>query len=313
MRKHLLSRMGETTKRIITGVLIAAAFIFTITYQGAYMVFLYAFVLAAAIIGVRELYKLAEAKIQQRISSRLAIASTVIMLTLVYVGWQAQYYVDGAPLFNASVQKVLAILKLNYAFLGGLLFVFLFFILFFQLLKNHVENSFFIIGLFVLAVFYLPFTFSHLFLLYGLENGLFYIWMVAWATAMADTGGYFMGRAFGRHKVGFAVSPNKTYEGYILGGVLQNILVHIFYYIARTNFNVPQYGVIEITLFGMIIYLASIVGDLAESLLKRDAGIKDSSHLIPGHGGVLDLLDAMLITIPAAYYYFYIVQELHRL
>lgn len=305
--------MGETSKRLIWGVLIAGTFIFTISYQGAYMVLLYAFTLTAAILGILELYGLAEAKINAKIPKKLAVTCTVLLLTLVYVAWQATYYVPGAPLFDASLKKALDLLKLNYIFLGGLIFLFLFFILLIQLLKNQVENSFFTIALFTLAILYLPFTFSHLFLLYGLENGLFYVWMVAWATAMADTGGYFMGRAFGRHKVGFAVSPNKTYEGYILGGVLQNILVHIFYRVAVAYFNVPQYGVVEITIFAIVVYLASIVGDLAESLIKRDAGIKDSSTLIPGHGGVLDLLDAMLITIPAAYYYFYIVQELHRL
>ena len=94
---------------------------------------------------------------------------------------------------------------------------------------------------------------------------------------------------------------------------MQNLLVLGFYYVAQKNFNVPQYGYIEIGIFGVIIYFASILGDLSESLLKRDAGIKDSGGLIPGHGGVLDLLDAMLITIPAAYYYFYIVQELRRI
>jgi phosphatidate cytidylyltransferase len=162
-------------------------------------------------------------------------------------------------------------------------------------------------------VIYVPFTFSHVFLLYSLENGLFYIWLVAWATAMSDAAGYFMGKTFGRNKVGFAVSPNKTYEGYILGCFLQMALVAAFYAVAKRSFSVPPYSYGEIVLFGFVVYLASVLGDLTESLIKRDAGIKDSGTAIPGHGGVLDLLDAMLITIPAAYYYFYIVQEIRAL
>jgi phosphatidate cytidylyltransferase len=304
--------MGETPKRLISGLLIAGAFIFSICYQGMYMFLLYAFTLFFAIMGIVEFYKLAEAKIKDKVPKTLGVVSTVLLLTLVYLAWQANYYVPGAPLYNEGIKKALNLLKFNYALLGGLLFVFFFSLLKIQLLNNRVENSLFILAVYTMSVVYIPFTFSHLFLLYSLNDGLFYVWMVCWATAMADTGGYFMGKAFGRHKVGFAVSPNKSYEGYILGGFMQNGLVLLFYYIARTNFNVPSYSYGEIALFAFVIYLASILGDLSESLLKRDAGIKDSGQLIPGHGGILDLLDAMLITIPATYYYFYIVQELRR-
>jgi phosphatidate cytidylyltransferase len=305
--------MGETPKRLISGLTIAAAFIFSITYQGMYHFPLFLFTLLFAVLGVIEFYKLAEAKIKETIPKTLGVVSTVLLLLLVYLAWQANYYLPGQPLYHEGLKKLLNLLKFNYTLLGGLLFVFLFSVLKIQLLKNRIENSLFILAVYVLSVIYIPFTFSHLFLLYGLDNGLFYVWMVCWATAMADTGGYFMGKAFGKHKVGFAVSPNKTYEGYILGGFVQIGLVMLFYYVARRNFSVPDYSYFEIGLFGLVIYLASILGDLSESLIKRDTGIKDSGHIIPGHGGILDLLDAMLITIPAAYYYFYIVQELRRI
>ncbi|GAB4434364.1 MAG: CDP-archaeol synthase [Turneriella sp.] len=302
--------MGETPKRIISGLIIAGAFIFSITYQGMYMFPLYSFTLVSAVLGVREFYHLAEAKIRDRIPKTLGLVSTVLLITLVWLAWQSKYYVPGQPLYNDSFKAVLNLLRMNYALLGGLTFVFLFSLLKIQLLKNRVENSLLIMAVYALSVIYIPFTFSHLFLLYGLESGLFYVWLVTWSTAMADTGGYFMGRAFGRHKVGFAVSPNKTWEGYILGGILQNLLVMAFYAVAKAHFSVPVYSWVELSLFGLVTYLASILGDLSESLIKRDAGIKDSGSLIPGHGGVLDLLDAMLITVPSAYYYFYIVQEL---
>lgn len=305
--------MGETPKRLISGLLIAGAFIFSISYQGMYMFLLFAFTLLFAVLGVIEFYDLAEAKIKDKIPKTLGVISTVILLTFVWLAWQAKYYVPGAPLYAEGVKGILNLFRFNYALLGGLIFVFLFMVLKIQLLKNRVENSLLVMAVYALSVIYIPFTFSHLFLLYGLEHGLFYVWLVAWATAMADTGGYFMGRAFGKNKVGFAVSPNKTYEGYILGGVMQNLLVIGFYAVAKNYFTVPVYSMVEIAVFGFVIYLASILGDLSESLLKRDAGIKDSGQLIPGHGGVLDMLDAMLITIPAAYYFFYIIQELRKI
>jgi len=304
--------MGETAKRLISGLIIAGAFIFCISYQGMYMFPLFIFTLFFAVLGVIEFYKLAEAKIKDSIPKTLGVASTVFLLLTVYLAWQANHYQPGDLIYNETAKKLLNLLKFNYPLLGGLVFVFLFSLLKIQLLRNRVENSMLFLAIYTMSVIYIPFTFSHLFLLYSLDNGLFYVWMVCWATAMADAGGYFMGRAFGKHKVGFAVSPNKTYEGYILGGLLQSGLVLLFYYVASSNFNVPKYSYGEIAGFGFVIYLASILGDLSESLLKRDAGIKDSGQLIPGHGGVLDLLDAMLITIPSAYYYFYVVQELRR-
>ena len=305
--------MGETPKRILSGLTIAGIFIFTITWQQMYMFPLYLFVVLFAVVGLLEFYRLAEAKIQANIPKSLGIVSAVLIVTIVYLGWQSVHYVPGAPLFSPGVKRFLNLIKLNYALLGGMLFVFIFFLFKLQLLKNKVENSFLILAIYTFSIIYIPFTFSHLFLLYSLESGLFYIWLVAWATTMSDTAGYFMGKTFGRNKVGFAVSPNKTYEGYILGCFLQMALVAAFYAVAKANFHVPQYSYPEIIVFAFVVYLASILGDLTESLIKRDAGIKDSGAFIPGHGGVLDLLDALLITIPAAYYYFYIVQELRTI
>jgi phosphatidate cytidylyltransferase len=305
--------MGETPKRLISGFAIAGVFIFCITYRGMYMFPLFIFTLAFALVGVSEFYKLAGAKIGQAIPAKLGYLSTCVFMGFVYIAWQVNSYVPGAPLYNESVKRALSLLRANYQMMSGLLFMFLVVLLKVQLLRNKVENSLHILSIYVLSMVYLPFTCSHLFLLYTLENGLFYIWMVVWATAMSDAGGYFMGRAFGKHKVGFAVSPNKTYEGYILGCFLQMALVVIFYHVARANFNVPTYSYAEMAAFGFVIYLASILGDLSESMIKRDAGIKDSGSLIPGHGGVLDLLDAILITIPASYYFFYIVQEFRRI
>lgn len=302
--------MGETPKRIISGLSIAAVFIFCLSYQGMYMLPLYLFVVAANILGIREFIRMAKAKTGETIAAWPLDTYGLTWLTLVWLAWQQKYYVAGAPLYSEQVAVLLKFIRLNYPLIGGILFFFFFAVIKLQLLRNRIENSFFVIAFYVLAFLYIPFTCGHLFLLYGLEHGLFYVWLVAWGTTMADTAAYFMGKAFGRNKVGFAVSPNKTYEGYILGCLLQVGLVMLFYAVASANFTVPQYSYIEIAISGFIIYLASVLGDLTESLLKRDAGVKDSGALIPGHGGVLDLLDALFITIPAAYYYFYVLQEL---
>jgi len=121
--------------------------------------------------------------------------------------------------------------------------------------------------------------------------------MVVWA---ADSGAYFAGRAFGRHKLAPRVSPNKTWEG-LLGGLLAGLLVAVGF---GFGFGVAGWALIEasqlpwLLLVTVLAVFASVLGDLFESLLKRHAGAKDSGQLIPGHGGVLDRVDGVLAALP---------------
>ncbi|MBA3469149.1 MAG: phosphatidate cytidylyltransferase [Herpetosiphonaceae bacterium] len=117
---------------------------------------------------------------------------------------------------------------------------------------------------------------------------------VTWA---ADSGAYFAGRAFGRHKLSPQLSPKKTWEGFA-GGLLAAIGAGVGI-IALLGLPVsPLVGVA----LGAIGAVGGTLGDLAESLLKRQAGVKDSGALIPGHGGLLDRIDSLLFTGPLVYY-----------
>jgi len=122
--------------------------------------------------------------------------------------------------------------------------------------------------------------------------------VATWAT---DIGAYAFGRAFGRRKLMPSVSPGKTVAGAV-GGVVVSVLVTWAYarYALRP---VAQLGLTPtgIVVFGTLISVAAQVGDLFESLLKREAGVKDSSHLIPGHGGLLDRVDSLIFVLPVAY------------
>lgn len=122
--------------------------------------------------------------------------------------------------------------------------------------------------------------------------------LVTWAS---DIGGYIAGRSFGRRKLIPSVSPGKTVEG-SLGALVFSVLV-AFLFVRFVMRPVGQLGLTTagIILFGVAVSAAAQVGDLFESLLKREGGVKDSSHLIPGHGGVLDRVDSLLFVLPVSY------------
>ncbi len=122
--------------------------------------------------------------------------------------------------------------------------------------------------------------------------------VLTWAS---DIGAYFVGRAIGRHKLIPSVSPGKTVEGSI-GGLAATVLV-AWLYVAFVLRPVAHLSLtpLAIIFFGLVISAAAQLGDLAESLFKREAGVKDSSKLIPGHGGVLDRIDSLLFVLPVAF------------
>lgn len=124
------------------------------------------------------------------------------------------------------------------------------------------------------------------------NQGEWLIMIVVLIVAFADIGAYFSGRAFGKHKLATNVSPKKTWEG-LVGGVVANL---IFVAVLLVTLNVDHWPI----LLGlvMITVLASVLGDLLESMVKRHRGIKDSGNILPGHGGILDRLDSLTAALP---------------
>jgi phosphatidate cytidylyltransferase len=156
------------------------------------------------------------------------------------------------------------------------------------------------LGLTLLGVLYVGFFTPHVVLLRALPDGVGWRW-VFYAVASvfgSDTGGYFTGRAYGRHKLMPAVSPSKTVEGAIGALVGAGALGSLFRLIVR----VPL-GAGEAVAVSLVISVLAQFGDLCESALKRAFGAKDSGWIIPGHGGILDRLDSLLFPFVFAYYY----------
>jgi phosphatidate cytidylyltransferase len=124
--------------------------------------------------------------------------------------------------------------------------------------------------------------------------------LLTWAS---DTSAYFVGRQWGRRKLIPRVSPGKTVEGSV-GALIGTVAVALLYSAVLGQFGAYRMEVWAALLFGILISMTAQIGDLAESLLKRDAGVKDSGTLFPGHGGVLDRMDSLFFTLPVAYLFF---------
>jgi len=113
----------------------------------------------------------------------------------------------------------------------------------------------------------------------------------------ADIGGYFAGRRFGRHRLAATISPGKTWEG-VVGGLLLALIAAVAVQRLGVEVAAGMPGLVWLLPVAVMVVLASVVGDLAESVLKRQAGRKDSGRLLPGHGGLLDRIDALVAAAP---------------
>lgn len=120
-----------------------------------------------------------------------------------------------------------------------------------------------------------------------------------------DSGAYLTGSLLGRHKLFPRISPGKTWEGSIGGGILVIAVAALLGYLVNRGVDVPRLSILGWMGLGLVIAVVGTWGDLVESLFKRTLGIKDSGNILPGHGGMMDRFDSSLMAIPAAVLYLY--------
>ena len=178
--------------------------------------------------------------------------------------------------------------------LGCLIFTAL---LFGELLLSKAQLPVRSIALSMVAGIVLPLLLTSLVRLHHTPHGRFYILIPFVLAFLSDTGAYFVGCAFGKHKLAPIISPKKTVEG-LLGGVLGAILgMEIFCLILNLAFHL-EVNYLYALIYGVVGSFAAVFGDLCFSAVKRQTGIKDYGNLIPGHGGILDRFDSMMIVGP---------------
>jgi phosphatidate cytidylyltransferase len=250
--------------RLITALILTPLLIaYIMLLPPVYFLFL---MIAVALVGQYEFYALFGVEKKFRV---LGLLSGIALFVLVYR--------DGAPSedFIPLVFIIIAVLRL--------------------FAKRSPDSSLKDISYVITGVIYVPFLLSYQIKLreFGPE-WIIYLDSCVWA---ADSLAYYMGRSLGKKKLYETVSPNKTMAG-AYGSVIGAVVISIvFNFILSLRLSIAQAVVL-----GVIIGIVSIIGDLVESMFKRDSGIKDSGSIIPGHGGILDKIDGIVFVSPVLYW-----------
>jgi phosphatidate cytidylyltransferase len=148
-----------------------------------------------------------------------------------------------------------------------------------------------ILGL--LGLMLLGFTWIAIVTILNYQSGQWLLLLAIVIIALADIGGFFAGKYFGKHKLAPIISPGKTWEGFVGGLLLEGVLVgSLVWYLS------DHVSVLGLSLLVIPVALYSVLGDLFESMIKRHSGVKDSGQLLPGHGGVLDRIDGVMAALP---------------
>ena len=155
----------------------------------------------------------------------------------------------------------------------------------------------------LMGIIYVPLMFAFLILLWQMKNGYLFVWFVFGGAWMTDIFAYLVGKAIGKHKFS-KTSPNKSIEGCIGGLIGSSLFYGIYSYYLNTNFlaqtNV-ELNIALMTFLGVIISAIAQIGDFSASAIKRHCKIKDFGKIMPGHGGVLDRFDSIIMIIPFVY------------
>ena len=221
-------------------------------------------------------------------------ASLAAMFALRAMMVEMKMVVSGPLLYLGAAALLTAIYLKGEVLIAPVLLV-LFLLAAWQELSSGAAKPFSRGSMVLLAVLYGAFLPGHFLLLRTQHQGLAMPFLVLLGTWATDTGAYFIGTRWGRHKLAPTISPNKSVVGAI-GGILLAALVTQY-----VNSRL-QIGLLPGWVLGIVIGVAAAVGDLFESALKREAGVKDSGRILPGHGGVLDRIDSLLFTVPVVYY-----------
>lgn len=195
-----------------------------------------------------------------------------------------------------AVSAFVPAFPLSMAIFAGLLFAALYFVISVKS-ADRLPSFPASIAVTLMGPIYIAFTLDHLYLL-RIERGPFPVYLLCGAVFLGDSGAMLFGSLFGRHKMTPIASPNKTWEG-SFGGILFAAIGALVVKLLL----LPEIGFAQAILAGVLANVVAQISDPLESLFKRAAGVKDSSRILPGHGGFLDRVDSLLLASPFFYYF----------
>jgi len=271
-------------KRIVTGLTFAVIVVILVCLGG--IPFTAALCIIAAL-ACLEFYRIVKSQGVQP-SSWLGIVFSVLLIVNTYI---QQYNFSFLPYPRDFTLPLLLVLMTLIPLLW-------------MLFRPNKDNAFINWGWTVAGILYIGWLLSYYVQIRLVENGMGWIFLVVSCTALCDVGAYAVGSNLGKHAMASSVSPGKTWEG-SAGGLATSIIVAVILAIA---FKLPLYYW-QMIAAGLIIGVFAQLGDLVESLLKRNMRAKDAGNLLPGHGGMLDRVDSHLLIAPVAYYLIVLVNN----
>jgi phosphatidate cytidylyltransferase len=199
----------------------------------------------------------------------------------------------------SAVMAVLVTMVSQYAAYSIFFFIILLYwmLLFSEVLLSSGKIPVAEIGCCLISGLIIPLLMSALVRIRGGQNSNTVMFIPFIMAFFSDTGAYFIGVFFGKHKMCPNISPKKSWEGFV-GGIVVAILGMVVYCLIVDNFFGYSVNYVLAVIYGLVGSIGSVVGDLTMSVIKRQAGIKDYGKLIPGHGGILDRFDSVIITAP---------------
>ncbi|MCE9499374.1 MAG: phosphatidate cytidylyltransferase [Leptospira sp.] len=293
--------MNETARRLLSAAVLVPLYVISFTYSGFFFLQLPVLGAIFVFIGLKEFYGICDKGDEGRPFKGTGLLFALILVLLYYFKFISIQKIVEIP----EIMKTISVfLSPGFDLIVPTLFIFFIVIFTLQITKRPLDGAMFSVSTTFLGVLYLAIPFGHFMLYLTFQEGVYYIFAVSGLTFITDAGAYFGGRWFGRHPAGLKISPKKTLEGYVTGIITAALYLYCMNLLwPSITGHKPAFGFMESFGVSIVISIVSVIGDLTESAMKRDAKIKDSSSVIPGHGGTLDLADALLFTLPVLYYY----------
>ncbi len=302
--------MSETKARIISGLSIAFIYIICLNIDHFWFIYHFLFFIFGAVIQVltlNEFYNLYHKSTTIKPHKIIGLTSSLVIYALFYLQLLKELQKKANPIMPL-ISDIIRFLETPLQWITFVLLFLVFSSFIIQVLGQQIKSSLAITSITIIGILYISIPIAHINLFFESKNGVFYVWLLSFITIISDSMSYFMGKYLGKHKINFSISPNKTYEGYVGGLISMLIVLHLFYLIFQYYANPPKISFLKLTLIGFLMFIATALGDLIESTIKRNLKVKDSGKMITGHGGLLDLTDGMIFTIPL-FYYCYVILE----